>query len=161
MYNNFVTMLFIVVNILNLVVLLPMVYPMFKLISRGCKCAVDFDLVIILLYFAITLCILIGSLMTRLELLDISNRSARVTVVIYFLLTFVFVEAATRYIKKKREGCECFKDEYKNWITSLTLVRWIGIYIFGLVFMSAGLYLFIRSEERPFSFPMRSYIRPS
>lgn len=157
---DWIDITFAVVNFINLVILLPVAYPFFRILGGWCACALDVDFMIIGVYLFITVATLVLSIVTSLEILYLSNRISRIIIVAYFLLTFVFVEASTRYINKKRDECECFKDEYKKWLTSLTMVRWIGVYFFGVVLMSAGLFLFIRSNQQPFSFPRsikRSY----
>lgn len=164
MDSDIIGLLFIIINLINLILLVPIVYPIVRITMGWCQCAFDIDFIIIILYLIITLSIIIGSILTRLEILDINNRTSRVIIVAYFLLTFVFVEAGARYVKKTRENCLCLKEDYKKMLTSLTVIRWLGVYLFGLVLISAGLYLFIRSNQRPFSFPAtkrRSYNRSS
>ena len=153
---DIISICFIVINLVNLFVLIPVVYPAGKILIERCGCALDYNFAVICVYLLITVGILIGSIMTHLEILDLSNRSSRIIIVAYFLLTFIFVQSATSYIEKKRIECACFSDSYKKLLFSLTVIRWIGVYFFGVILMSAGIFLFLKSKEQPFSFPRRT-----
>ena len=151
---DIIGVVFVLTNIIGLVMLLPIIYPMLMIMLRKCRCAIDFNFVVIVAYVILTIAILISSMLRAADIFDLSQKSARMIIVVYFLLTIVFVEVAMRYVEKERGNCKCMEESYKSWLTSLIVIRWVGIYVFGVILLSAGLYLFIRSKQRPFSFPL-------
>lgn len=142
---NMLTYIFFLLNVINLIILLPPFISFLK-----CKCDINTSYWFIIAYLALTILIVIVSILINLNILDVSNELIRVGIIAYFLITVLFVESSMRYMTNKNENCQCNTEQ---WLTSLTLIRVFGVYIFGIVLMSAGMFLFIRSKSRPFSFP--------
>lgn len=157
-----VAYILLVFNIVNLVILLPIIYPVLTIFMSKCRCAMTPGFWLIIVYLAVTIALIVMSSLTHLNVVSVMNKHARMVTVAYFLLTLIFVETATRYINSLHQSsaqpqqhptCECIPNNYAKWITNITLLRWISVYFLSIILLSAGLYLFVRSETRPFSFP--------
>lgn len=146
----------LVFNLVNLIILLPIIYPLFLVIIKRCWCAVTPEFAYIVVYIGFTIGLLIVSTLTNLKFITYMNRRARILTAIYFLMTLVFVETATRYINQQTNttnACACVSTNYEKWMTYIVYIRWLSVYFFSVILISAGLYLFVRSERQPFSFP--------
>jgi hypothetical protein len=151
----------LVFNFVNLIILLPIIYPVLGVVSNMCWCAVTPEFVYIFVYIIFTIGLLIVTILTNMKFITYLNRRTRVLSVVYFLMTLVFVETATRYINQQTsrddqnddQTCACVDTHYEQWMTYIVYIRWISVYFFSVILISAGLYLFVRSERQPFSFP--------
>lgn len=152
----------LIFNFVNLIILLPIIYPILLVFIKKCECAVTPEFVYIFVYIIFTIGLLIVTTLINMnfhvKFLAHMNNRIRILTVVYFLMTLVFVETATRYINQQTSRnasnpCTCVDTHYEKWMTYIVYIRWISVYFFSVILISAGLYLFVRSERHPFSFP--------
>lgn len=147
------------INFINFVSLVPIVYTSIKMLVLRCLCGFNLYFIVIFVYVLMTLVLLLISFGWRFDFIDLRNKNLRIAILAYFLFTILFIEMSERYLKEmegKSVECECFKQE-KTWLISLMVIRWVGVYFFGLILVAAGMYLFVRSKERIFSFPRSAF----
>ena len=156
--SHWIEYLLFIIDILTLIVITPQIYKSFLLYFNKCTCAIDAKFIFMLIYFFITVTVLIISILGALEVIYLPTQLKRILMVLYFFMTCIFVLVTEAYIKNKAKNtCSCLTDEYDNWLKMITFVRWVGVYIFGVILMSAGMFLFLQSKNRLFSFPQHRW----
>jgi|UniRef100_A0A6C0BFE3 hypothetical protein len=147
--EDIVSDILLISNIVTIFAIFPIIYYVYRMLTSGCSCAINWRFWCVIVYILITLGIVVGALMV-----NVSQKMIRIIIVIYFFITIAFAKISSDYLQDlNKNNCTCIDSDFNYMLLSQTVIRWVGVYCVGITLMVAGLILFLKSKTRPFSFP--------